>query len=191
MHPNTFAAVFVAGLVRFAASQSIDPNSVDTATKPLALFSAFKSRELAARPSRTPAQHNGQQPNASQYSQTIPYYECTEAATQCVNNCVQGDDACQSNCRDAHPCGAQSPIRVNTSTSSTMSATSTSGSTASTADSTATGAYTGFGSGSTGSSSSSKSAASDRAQALALGFGRSYGLAMILAGVSGGFMFML
>jgi len=131
---------------------------------------------------------NGQQPNASQYSQTIPYYECTEAANQCVNNCAAGDSSCQSACRTDHPCGAQSPIRVNTSTISTMAATTTGAGASGTADSTATGnVYTGFGGQPTGSSKSGAPAT----QALAIGFGRAYGLIMVLGGVMGGFMFML
>ena len=123
---------------------------------------------------------NGQSPNASQYSQTIPYYECTEAATQCVNNCAASDSSCQSACRTAHPCGAQAPIRVNTSTISTMSATATSGGAATTADTTAT-----------GTDYSNPKSAGTQVQALALSFGRTYGFVMVLAGVTGGFMLML
>ena len=131
---------------------------------------------------------NGQQPNASEYSQTIPYYECTTAATDCVNNCNSADSSCQSACRTAHPCGAQNPMRVNTSTvSSTMAAATSSGASA-TADSTAKGGYTGFGG---SSKATGTSAATHQAQALALGFGRMYGLATVLACVCGGFMLML
>ncbi|KAL8804615.1 MAG: hypothetical protein Q9223_005634 [Gallowayella weberi] len=133
---------------------------------------------------------NGLTPNASEYSQTVPYYECTEAATQCVNRCPKADSACQSQCRTAAPCGAQNPTRVNTSTiSSTMSATSTGGG-ASATDASATDAsavYTGFGSSPTTGSGGSSS----DAQALALGFGRSWGLAVVFVGVSAGFTFML
>lgn len=132
---------------------------------------------------------NGQQPNSSQYSQTIPYYECTQAATNCVNKCEQTDTSCQSACRSDNPCGAQNPTRYNTSTISTMAATTTSGgSPASTADTSASNTFTGFGGSSTGSS---KSDAPARLQALALGFGGKYGLLVILGGMMGGFMFML
>ena len=65
---------------------------------------------------------NGASPNASQYSQTIPFYTCTEANNQCVASC--GNSECQSNCRTQHPCGAQAPIRVNVSTTTTTAATS-------------------------------------------------------------------
>ena len=130
---------------------------------------------------------NGQQPNASQYSQTIPFYECTQAATDCVSNCAPNDSSCQTACRTDHPCGAQDPIRVNTSTMSTMASTTT-GSGAATAGATATGqnTFTGFG----GTSPTGTSAA-DRTQALALGFGRTYGLAIVLGSVCGGFMLVL
>jgi hypothetical protein len=84
---------------------------------------------------------NGQQPNSSQYSLTIPYYICTETNNQCVNNCG-GNSACQSSCRQDHPCGAQDPPRVNTaSASSTMSATATGDAAASSGSM----VYTGFG----------------------------------------------
>src|SRR5271163_1563967 len=66
---------------------------------------------------------NGQSPNASEYSQTIPYFECQEYGDQCVAAC-NGDSTCQGACRDNNPCGAQNPTRVNvTSTSSAMSST--------------------------------------------------------------------
>lgn len=133
---------------------------------------------------------NGQQPNASQYSQTIPYYECTQAATDCVNACPQGDSGCQSACRTSNPCGAQNPVRVNVSTTTTLATTTSGSGPSSTADSTATGqnTFTGFGGSPTGTS---KSAGAARTQDLALGFGRTYGLATVLAGVCGGFMLLL
>ncbi|KAJ5630480.1 uncharacterized protein N7484_010580 [Penicillium longicatenatum] len=54
---------------------------------------------------------NGLSPNSSQYSQTMPYFICTEANNQCVAKCA--DAMCQSACRSDHPCGAQDPVRVN------------------------------------------------------------------------------
>ncbi|KLJ10926.1 hypothetical protein EMPG_13758, partial [Blastomyces silverae] len=44
----------------------------------------------------------GLAPNASEYSQTIPYYICTEANNQCVRNC-NGDPTCQTACREDNP----------------------------------------------------------------------------------------
>ena len=134
--------------------------------------------------------NNGQQPNASQYSQTIPYYECTQAGTDCVNKCEQTDSSCQSACRSDNPCGAQNPTRVNTSTISTMTATTTSGGSSSkTASTSATNTFTGFGGSS--ATASSKSVAPARIQGLALGFGGEYGLLVVLGGMMGGFMFLL
>jgi len=201
---NTFVFLFFAGLVSFTLAQSIDPNSVDEATKEKWCQDQQSSCPLLCLQlpgtSKTPKSNfctpstltftcvcsNGQSPNASQYSQTIPYYECTQAATDCVNNCAQGDSSCQSACRSDHPCGAQDPVRVNTSTISSMTATTTGAA----SDSTATGSntFTGFGGSPT---NPSKTGAAPKVQALALGFGRTYGLAMVLAGVMGGFMVML
>ncbi|KAJ5232643.1 hypothetical protein N7468_005599 [Penicillium chermesinum] len=67
---------------------------------------------------------NGLSPNASQYSLTMPYYICTETATQCVNKC--SDSACQSACRNDHPCGAQKPKIANTTATSATPVISTS-----------------------------------------------------------------
>ncbi|KAG2415636.1 hypothetical protein HFD88_006827 [Aspergillus terreus] len=70
---------------------------------------------------------NGQSPNASEYSQTIPYFICTEQNNQCVARCSAADSACQSACRTDHPCGAQNPQRYNTtSTSASVPAATTS-----------------------------------------------------------------
>ncbi|KAJ5708423.1 hypothetical protein N7488_008224 [Penicillium malachiteum] len=65
--------------------------------------------------------NNGLSPNASEYSETIPYYVCTEANNQCVNNCT--DSTCQAACRNDHPCGAQHPTPVNISTATISSTT--------------------------------------------------------------------
>ncbi|RHZ61135.1 uncharacterized protein CDV56_105494 [Aspergillus thermomutatus] len=65
---------------------------------------------------------NQMSPNASEYSQTIPYYLCTEANTECVDRCDSSDATCQSACRTERPCGAQNPKRHNVTT--TTSATS-------------------------------------------------------------------
>ncbi|KAE8354164.1 hypothetical protein BDV28DRAFT_147408 [Aspergillus coremiiformis] len=67
---------------------------------------------------------NNLSPNASEYSQTIPYFVCTEENNQCVTGC-NGESSCQSDCRSKHPCGAQEPKRVNTTTSATQTAQAT------------------------------------------------------------------
>lgn len=65
---------------------------------------------------------NGLQPNLTEYSLTIPYFTCTEWGTQCVAGC-NGDSACQSSCRQDHPCGARDPTLANKTASATGSAT--------------------------------------------------------------------
>ncbi|KAH0562458.1 hypothetical protein GP486_002850 [Trichoglossum hirsutum] len=116
---------------------------------------------------------NGATPNATEYSQTIPYFLCTEANTDCVNNCA-GNSGCQSACRTSHPCGAQDPQRVNiTSTTTSVTKTGTA---------TGTGDYAGFGSG-PGGKKNGGSAAIDLSQ--------SYGAGMVMAGIFAGFALFL
>jgi len=130
---------------------------------------------------------NGITPNASEYSQTIPYFECTTFNQQCIDKCPQGDTACQTTCTTAHPCGAQFPKRVNvTSTSSTMTATSSG------ASGTATGTAQ-FTNGLSGSSQTS-TPASDAGRAasnMILGFGQYYGLGLVFASLFAGFALFL
>lgn len=127
---------------------------------------------------------NGIAPNVSEYSQTMPYYICSEANNRCVTNCGSGDNQCASACRTDHPCGAQYPTRVN-ATTSTASSTSAS----STSTSTGGGDYSSFGDGDSGDSSSSSSKSD--AGALALDLGAKYGLAMIVSGLVGGAAILL
>ena len=134
---------------------------------------------------------NGQQPNASEYSLTIPFHECQEYGNQCVRACPSNDAACQTDCRTRNPCGAQDPKRVNISTTSTgapSTATATGDATDSTAE--ATEVYTGFGSDSTATAESGNGNAND-AQALVIGFGHTYGLFIVLTIVCGCFTFMV
>jgi hypothetical protein len=126
---------------------------------------------------------NGQSPNSSEYSQTLPYFICTEYGNQCVAGCG-GNTACQSACRDNHPCGAQSPTRVNVTTTSSTTATSTLGAGASSG--TAGVVYTGVGGAAATTTASSSSNKKSGSQA-ALDLGRSYGLAVVFAGLFAGF----
>jgi len=142
---------------------------------------------------------NGQAPSAANYSQTIPYFECTEYGTQCVAACPSSDSACQTACRVDHPCGAQDPVRVNSTTSSSMAST-TAPSTASNnnaGSTTGSGAgpvFTGLGGGSTTQSSSgsspSQGSKSSGAQA-ALDLARSYSLAIVFTGLFAGFALVM
>lgn len=128
---------------------------------------------------------NGLSPNASMYSQTLPYFICTQNNEVCVDNCANGNSACASACREDHPCGAQNPTRVNTSTISTMSATGSSSATGSDA------VYTGFGGDSAESTSSSSSDSSSAATRMVLNAGEMYGLAVVGAGIFTGFTLFL
>ncbi|KAJ5677524.1 uncharacterized protein N7477_003157 [Penicillium maclennaniae] len=74
---------------------------------------------------------NGISPNASQYSDTMAYFICTEAGNQCVAKCAQTDSSCQAACRDDHPCGAQDPVRINATTTTTTTTSPASSATAS------------------------------------------------------------
>ncbi|KAI4907406.1 hypothetical protein J4E90_009435 [Alternaria incomplexa] len=65
---------------------------------------------------------NGVAPNITEYSQTLPYFICQQWGNTCVENC-NGDNSCQSACREDHPCGAQDPYRGNTSLPTTMAST--------------------------------------------------------------------
>ncbi|CAI4218636.1 unnamed protein product [Parascedosporium putredinis] len=68
---------------------------------------------------------NGQQPNISEYTLTLPYFTCTEYGNQCVLACGQNNE-CSRACREDNPCGAQDPAPPNKTTSTTSStATST------------------------------------------------------------------
>lgn len=136
---------------------------------------------------------NGLSPNISEYSQTIPYYTCTQFNTDCVTNCGLANNVCANNCRTSNPCGALNPARVNTtSTTGTQTATSTGSS------GTGSAVYTGFGTSATttGSSSSSSSSSNSNSNAsnsksgaatLAIDMGRIYGSSLVVAGIFAGF----
>ncbi|KAG7005931.1 hypothetical protein G7Y79_00017g043130 [Physcia stellaris] len=191
--------VLIAGFSRLVLNQSIDPDSVSIATRntwcvnqkatcPLLCLQTKGATGGTEENSCDPETlnfvcvcDNGQSPNASEYSETIPYFECTEFNTQCANNCA-GNSGCVSACRTSHPCGAQNPTRVNTSTISTMAATATGASKTS-----GSAVYTGYGSSSTAPSDST---GSNAARAVAIGLGRTYGTALVLSVVFGGFVML-
>ncbi|KAF2435757.1 hypothetical protein EJ08DRAFT_645445 [Tothia fuscella] len=128
-------------------------------------------------------------PNVSEYSQTIPYYQCTEVANQCVTNCGLANNACADRCRTARPCGAQNPTRVNT----TSSTASSSGSQATGAAATEESSGTFGGSGNPGAASSSAAGASSSKSAAitALNIGQAYGLTILFGGFFAGFALLL
>ncbi|KAF2754197.1 hypothetical protein EJ05DRAFT_504298 [Pseudovirgaria hyperparasitica] len=82
---------------------------------------------------------DGTSPNLTEYSLTIPFYECQEFGNQCVKNCGLANNACADRCRADNLCGAQSPTLSNTT--STVGPKSTTGpsATSGAADADATG----------------------------------------------------
>lgn len=192
------AAMSIPALV---GAQTVDPDKVPEGTKITWCDNQMSScpilcSQTSSEPVEPPQLNNcspdtliyqcvcadGTTPNATEYSETIPYYLCTEANTQCVERC-QGSAACQSACREDHPCGAKNPTRVNTSTVSTMSATAT----ATTSSAAGDVIYTGF----AGSTPTTVSGAGTSAARVAVELGRGYGLAVVAAGVFAGFAVLL
>ncbi|KAN0093938.1 hypothetical protein V8E51_017122 [Hyaloscypha variabilis] len=201
------AAVLATALFSMSVSQVtyyIDPNSVPLATRqqwctsqetacPLLCLQLPGASSTTAANDCDPTDltydcicGNGLSPNASEYSQTLPYFICQTYGDQCVAAC-NGDTSCQSACRDDHPCGAQNPTRVNTTTTSTMASTTLpAGAT--------TGAggvvYTGLGGGSAATTTASTSNKKSGSRA-ALDVGRNYGLAVLFGGLFAGFALVM
>ncbi|KAI9047727.1 hypothetical protein LZ554_008437 [Drepanopeziza brunnea f. sp. 'monogermtubi'] len=135
---------------------------------------------------------NGLTPNLTEYSQTLPYFTCTEFGSQCVENC-NGNSLCQSACRADHPCGAQNPIKVNLTTVTTASATKTNLPAGATSDAAGI-VYNGLGGAATTPASDSSNSQTNTQQSgaeIALGLGHSYGLAVVFTGVFAGFALVL
>ncbi|KAI9866637.1 MAG: hypothetical protein M1813_001189 [Trichoglossum hirsutum] len=193
---HSLIAIAITSFVGFAASQTIDPSTV-----PIALRSNWCLAQTTSCPliclqtpgnSESPQQNtcdaptlsfscvcsNGATPNATEYSQTIPYFICTESNNECVNNCG-GNSGCQSACRTSHPCGAQDPQRVNITSTSTFAA--------KTGVATGTGKddYAGFG------TSTSAPGGKKNGGPAAIDLGQSYGAGLVMAGVFAGFALFL
>ena len=64
---------------------------------------------------------NNVSPNVTEYTQTMPYFTCTEWGNQCVKACGTSDSSCAASCRADHPCGAQDPVKPNATASATPS----------------------------------------------------------------------
>ncbi|EFR02160.1 hypothetical protein MGYG_05163 [Nannizzia gypsea CBS 118893] len=194
------AAVAVA---RLASAQVVNPDDVAEATRqqwclaqqtscPLICLQLPGTSEVPAANDCDPDTlvfdctcSNGKTPNATEYSQTIPYFICTESNNKCVENC-NGDHACQSACREDHPCGAQNPTPPNSTATAkpTMSATQTASSSA-----TSGAVYTGFGDGSASPTDQPKKGMAGP-QAL-LNVGQMYGMAVLATGFLAGFAVLL
>lgn len=122
---------------------------------------------------------DNKQPNMTEYTLTLPYHVCTAWGTQCVAGCGSNNQ-CAASCREDNPCGAQSPTRVNSTSSSTMS---------STASPTATGgSFSGF---ADGSSNNNNNNNNNDKSAGALTFGSASNIAIAAAGLFAGFAVLL
>jgi len=191
---HSLVAVVVASLVGFVTTQTIDPDTVPKALRsnwclaqttscPLICLQTPGNTEVpddnscdADTLSFSCICSNGISPNASEYSQTIPYFLCTESNNECVNNCA-GNSGCQSACRTSRPCGAQEPQRVNiTSTSTSMTQTGLA---------TGTGNYAGFATGTSGPGGKKNGGTA------AIDLGQSYSAGIVMAGLFAGFALLL
>lgn len=210
---RTIAVVAVTALLSTVTAQTIDPDSVDIATRDTWCTSQITACPLictqetngsAAVYSNTCDPDtldyscvcdNGLSPNISEYSQTIPYFTCTESNNQCRTACGISNNACAAACVEDHPCGAQNPTRVNATTTATGTASATGTGASSTDDSTSV--YSGFGSSasSTGSADSGSeggnASSSSGAGRVLVNFGQIYGLGVVAAGIVTGFAILL
>ncbi|KAI5798930.1 hypothetical protein EDC01DRAFT_23410 [Geopyxis carbonaria] len=120
-------------------------------------------------------------PNLTEYSQTIPYFQCTIDLNACVKGC-SGDPKCNTQCPKTHVCGASSPKKSN-STKTTSSATA-SASASATGDS-SDDSGSGF-----ASSDGSSNASSDSSGAggLVISVGKAYGLGLVAVGIGAAFV---
>ncbi|KAK0734959.1 hypothetical protein B0T26DRAFT_88633 [Lasiosphaeria miniovina] len=128
---------------------------------------------------------DGLQPNVSEYSLTLPYHVCQQWGENCVKSCA-GDNTCSSSCRQDHPCGAQSPTRINVTT--TTSASSTASTAAATSNQVANGLA---GQDNSNSNNNNGGSAPGSAATRVAAFGSVYGLAIVLGGLFTGFALML
>ncbi|EDN06190.1 hypothetical protein I7I51_06571 [Histoplasma capsulatum] len=189
----------LSSIAGFATSQSIDPSNISEAIRQTWCNNQMSSCPLICLQlpgtSENPDSNecdadtlqyscvcsNGITPNTSEYTLTMPYYLCTEFNNQCVRHC--GDDSsCVTACRADHPCGAQNPKRVNTtSTAPTASQTGTPSGT-----NTGGVVYTGLGEGAT--SAPGKGTAG---HAVALHIGQVYGAGVLVAAFLLGFSMLV
>lgn len=128
-------------------------------------------------------------PNLTQYSQTIPYFQCTIELNACTEGC-NGDPACNNQCPKTHKCGATAPKKPN----KTSTASSTASKTA-LPDSSSTGSSddsdddddSGFAS-ADGSSNNDSNNDSNGAAGLAISIGKTYGLGLVAVAIGGAFI---
>jgi len=115
---------------------------------------------------------NGVTPNVTEYSLTIPYYECTTIQQDCVMNCGSDND-CSNDCRVNNECGAKDPKKGNGTLASASSTLATATATA------------------TSSSSSATPTHSSAAGSIVYQTGSMFGTGLIAMGVAVGAVFVL
>ncbi|KAL3422154.1 hypothetical protein PVAG01_06310 [Phlyctema vagabunda] len=210
--PSFKTSVAVAAAAFFLGARSQDPYQIDPNSVVLATRQSWCQSQISACPllclqlqgesSTTEANDctadtleyecicgNGLSPNASEYSQTLPYFICTEYVQQCIATCG-GDSLCQSACVSDHPCGAQNPTRINVTSSSSTTATAT-GSGSSSSGGVVYNGLGGAAETTAASSSNSDSSSQDSGAQTALNLGKSYGLAVVFAGLFAGFALVI
>jgi len=189
---STFFAVAAAFVATAHADYVIDPSSVSLSTrKSWCQDQTYSCPVICQEVSSDPVEvntcdpasltygcvcGNGNQPNMSEYSLTLPFHVCQEFGNQCVADCGIGSNTCASNCRTNNPCGAQNPTRVNVTSTASATASATESPNA---------VFSGI------PGSSPAAAASGSSAAAALEMGRGAGLAVLVGGVVGGLAFLL
>ncbi|KAG0089878.1 hypothetical protein BGZ92_004056 [Podila epicladia] len=63
-------------------------------------------------------------PNASEYTYTIPYFQCVADNQACIKSCAQSDNACYSKCNE-RSCAAEFPKKYNQTIATSLSPTPT------------------------------------------------------------------
>jgi len=125
---------------------------------------------------------DGTRPNLTEYSETIPYYICTNEQGDCITGCGAGNNDCAAQCRKTYVCGATHPKTSNKTTSASASGTAT-------PSATGTGSSSGNGFATEGGTSSSSNSNSG-AGAMLLQVGSAYGMGVVAAGIAMGVAFV-
>ncbi|KAG9285227.1 hypothetical protein G9A89_002123 [Geosiphon pyriformis] len=68
--------------------------------------------------------NNGLAPNATEYTQTIPYFICIQEVEECVRKCPAGNQLCNNSCQKQ--CAASNPKQYKVTPTQTYSPTQTS-----------------------------------------------------------------
>jgi hypothetical protein len=130
---------------------------------------------------------DGNKPNVTEYSLTLPFHMCQEWGNQCVAACGLGSNQCSSDCRQNNPCGAQDPQRVNATSSTSAGPEATA---ATTTTSSNGGIFTGL-NGAGPEDEDDDSNTDSPSAAAVLESNRALGAALLIGGFLGGLAFLL